>query len=57
METYVSGMIESNSIGWMPVHRALVLKTPEDSANNIDKQIQDILERVIEMKTTLKKRK
>lgn len=50
METYVSNMFEAGMIRWLPLSRAMVLKESEESANDLEKQIELIMERISALK-------
>lgn len=50
METYVSNMIENDDVNWFPLYRAMSIKNTSDSKGNIEKQVEDMMERVNNIK-------
>jgi len=50
METYVSEMIDADSIRWIPLYRAMALKDTKDSNNDLEKQMEDLIARIDRVK-------
>lgn len=55
MESYVASKIENFDITFMPAHRAMCIKTDDETKDNLQNQIKDMIKRIEGLNSRLSK--
>ena len=55
MESYVAAKIESFDITFMPAHRAMCIKTDDETKDNLQNQIKDMIKKIEGLNARLSK--